>query len=180
MQDDKSELRALLDKQSINETLMRFCRGIDRCDLELLKTVFREDCIVDYGKVGGSAWEFFDTVLTARQEIHRTHHQISSVLIDLDLDTAKVESYVSVYHYANEKNQDMDLIVGGRYLDNFEKRKSEWSIVKRIFIMDWNQNLPATARWEEGLHAQFTHYGKHYPNDLLYTKLYKHKIESKE
>ena len=40
--DDKTEraLRVLLDKQEIHEVLMRYCRGIDRCDSELLHSVY--------------------------------------------------------------------------------------------------------------------------------------------
>ena len=72
----------------------------------------------------------------------------------------------------------MDMIAGGRYLDTFGRRNDEWRIVKRIFVMDWNQNVAAGARWDEGLHAQFSHRGAHYPNDILYKQSYKKNSES--
>ena len=135
---------------------------------------------MDYGKVGGAAWEFFSTVVSAREERHVTHHQMGNMLVELTVDTAVVESYITAYHFTKEDNKDIDMIVGGRYIDKFERRGAEWRIIKRSFIMDWNQNTPGTARWEEGLHAQFTHRGAHYPDDMLYTKLKDNKRESSE
>ena len=41
--DEKTEraLQVLLDKQEIHKVLMRYCRGIDRCDAELLCSVYQ-------------------------------------------------------------------------------------------------------------------------------------------
>ena len=49
--DEKTEraLRVLLDKQEIHEVLMRYCRGIDRCDAELLHSVYHPDATDDHG-----------------------------------------------------------------------------------------------------------------------------------
>lgn len=178
MSDNNSAIQCLLHKQAIHEVIMRFRQGIDRCDLELLKTVFWQDCVVDYGKMGGAAWEFYATVISARNEMNVTHHQITDALIELDSDKAQVESYVTAYHYAIEEGKELDMIVGGRYLDTFEQRDGEWRIIKRMFIMDWNQNIAASARWDEGLHAQFTHHGAHYPDDMLYRQFKKVKPEA--
>ena len=51
--DEKTEraLRVLLDKQEIHEVLMRYCRGIDRCDAELLHSVYHPDATDDHGTV---------------------------------------------------------------------------------------------------------------------------------
>ncbi|MFT5350774.1 MAG: hypothetical protein ACI909_004240 [Planctomycetota bacterium] len=178
MSNDESNNQSLLHKQAIHEVLLRFARGIDRCDLQLLKTVFWEDCVVDYGKLGGAAWEFFTTVLSTRSETDVTHHQITNVLIELNRNKAQVESYVTAHHFVKEEGKDMDMTAGGRYLDTFEQRNTEWRIVKRLFIMDWNQNVESTARWDTGLHAQFTHHGAHFPEDILYKQFTKKKLDS--
>jgi hypothetical protein len=91
---------------------------------------------VDYGKVGGAAWEFFSTVVSAREERHVTHHQMGNMLVELTVDTAVVESYITAYHFTKEDNKDIDMIVGGRYIDKFERRGAEWHIIKRSFTMD--------------------------------------------
>lgn len=33
-----SEIQALLDKQAIYETIIRYCRGLDRFDVELMRS----------------------------------------------------------------------------------------------------------------------------------------------
>ena len=38
-----SALQILLDKQEIHEVIMRYCRAIDRCDEELLSSVYHPD-----------------------------------------------------------------------------------------------------------------------------------------
>jgi SnoaL-like domain len=34
------EVRELLDKQAIHEALMHYCRGIDRCDEDLIRSAY--------------------------------------------------------------------------------------------------------------------------------------------
>jgi hypothetical protein len=36
-------LMKLMDKQEIHDVLMRYCRGIDRCDEELLRSVYHPE-----------------------------------------------------------------------------------------------------------------------------------------
>src|SRR5215469_5858651 len=47
--DLEARLRELLDKQEIHEVLMRYCRGIDRADKELIAATFHPDALDDHG-----------------------------------------------------------------------------------------------------------------------------------
>jgi hypothetical protein len=62
------------------------------------------------------------------------------------------------------------MIVGGRYIDNLEKRGDEWRILHRLYVMDWNQNSKSTAEWNEGLYGQLKTRGKKFPKDPFYSK----------
>ncbi len=58
-------LQELLDKQAIHEVLLRYCRGVDRRDEEVLRSVYHADAIHEHGEHAMNAREF------ARGIVHR-------------------------------------------------------------------------------------------------------------
>ena len=48
------------DRQDIADLLVRYASGIDRGDWPLFRTVFTEDCRLDYGEIG--VWRGVDAV----------------------------------------------------------------------------------------------------------------------
>ena len=73
----------LLDKQAITEVMHRYCRGLDRFDIELLRGVFWPDGQDFHGAFDGSASDFCAFVETNAGEgspIKVTHHSLSNVL----------------------------------------------------------------------------------------------------
>ena len=76
-------------------------------------------------------------------------HMTGNVLIRIDGDAAKVESYlwsVSVM----PGDDPRQVMVCGRYLDRFEKRDDEWRIAERLVVHDWFQEAPADNDWSVG------------------------------
>lgn len=138
--DDKTEraLRALLDKQEIHEVLMRYCRGIDRCDSELLHSVYHPDATDDHGLFKGKAYDFIPWALNALARDEGTSHYIANELIELDGDVAYCESYFFGIHRRQEKDGGgaVDLVFSGRYADRFERRAGAWKIAHRQVIFD--------------------------------------------
>ena len=94
--DEKTEraLRVLLDKQEIHEVLMRYCRGIDRCDAELLHSVYHPDATDDHGLFKGQAADFIPWALKGLTRDDKTSHYIANELIEVDGDVAHCESYL--------------------------------------------------------------------------------------
>ena len=103
--DEKTEraLRVLLDKQEIHEVLMRYCRGIDRCDAELLQSVYHPDSTDDHGLFKGRAADFIPWALKALVRDDGTSHYIANELIEVDGDVAHCESYFSAYIAARRR-----------------------------------------------------------------------------
>ena len=128
--DEKTEraLRVLLDKQEIHEVLMRYCRGIDRCDAELLHSVYHPDATDDHGLFKGKAYDFIPWALNALARDEGTSHYIANELIELDGDVAYCESYFFGIHRRQEKDGGgaVDLVFSGRYADRFERRAGAW------------------------------------------------------
>jgi len=51
------QIQALLDKQSICEVLVTYCRGVDRCDEDLIRSAFHENSYDDHGYWKGPGQE---------------------------------------------------------------------------------------------------------------------------
>ncbi len=163
-----ADIQTLADREAIREVLARYCRGIDRCDMTLLKSVYWPEATDDHGTFNGNAWQFAEYVVPALKQMKQTMHQISNVTIDLDGTCANVETYCVAYHLVAGENGDQEMVVGGRYVDRFERRDGEWRIAARVYVMDWNQNGPSTARWEGGLYSGLKTRGLRWPDDPSY------------
>lgn len=168
---DTAEMQALSDQLQISKVLATYCRAIDRCDKELLKTVYWPEAVDEHGLFNGNALEFADFIVPLLQGMKSTMHQISNILIDLQGSRASVESYVIAYHSVpGADGGHTELIVGGRYLDSFERRNSSWKIAHRTYVMDWNESRPSTANWDSGMMAQLKVRGTHDRSDPSYAK----------
>lgn len=144
-----NRLAALCDKEEIRDLLYTYCRGVDRIDADLLRAVFHEDATVTYGGFKGAASEWVGHATRFLNTIGPTHHNLTNILITLDGDKAKGETYCIAVHGDVQRDEGLvDLVVYVRYVDEFERRNGAWRISKRTLVYDWNQNLPRTVRWE--------------------------------
>ena len=155
-------------KICIGEALARYARGIDRCDMVALKSAFWSDGVTNYGDADSNAWAWCEAVIPALKSMDRTQHALSNIIIDLKGDVADVETYCRAYHEVTTPDGKQEMMVGGRYLDRFERRNGEWRIAFRQYVMDFNQNGPSTAEWEKGLYAGLKVTGRRQPDDPLY------------
>ena len=125
------------DKQAIHDVLNRYARALDWLDAERLDRVFFDDAEIDYGFFKGSGKEFKPLVMKIEEGIGRRWHHTSQVSIDLNDDTADVESYGVSY-----TSMDQEAVEGtklgqymGFYQDRFEKRDGKWGIAYRKYVM---------------------------------------------
>ena len=136
-------LRELLDKQEIHEVLMRYCRGIDRCDEELLRGVYHPDATDNHGLFVGKAADFVPWALKGLERDLSTKHSVTNDLIELRGDIAYVESYLLAVHHRKARDGGLiDLIMAGRYVDRFERRLGVWKIADRKVVLDWGRIDP--------------------------------------
>jgi ketosteroid isomerase-like protein len=126
----------LQDRQAIHDCLMRYSRGVDRLDRELILSCYHEDAIDDHGVFVGNREEFADWVDAMHSKTHLSHqHAILNVSVDLDGDVAHTESYF-MFVGLNRAGTPLAMS-GGRYLDRFEKREGRWAIAARLCLRDW-------------------------------------------
>ena len=164
------EVQALLDKQAITEVVMRYARGYDRLDLATLEGVYWEDAEEDFGmrKQGGRVKEFLEFREQMDEQFISQQHHISNILIDLHGDLAKGESSYIYHALFHSPNGDMELLMGGRYIDQFEKRNGEWRILKRVRLADWNKTSLSESNWNASL-TMGADRGAKFPDDKFYS-----------
>lgn len=151
---DPAELRALLDKQAIEDQLANYCRACDRLDKPLGYSVFHADATADYGAdvYQGTGRGFIDSVCEAHLHCVNHSHQVCNSVIALDGDSAGSETY---FHSATRmmiEGKLMQIRVYGRYLDRWARREGVWAIVTRktIFDFDETREVALTERHEQG------------------------------
>ena len=139
-------LQELLDKKAIEEVLLRYARTLDWIDVETHRTVYWPDADIDYGFFKGKAEEFVDVVIEVERGTKRRWHGSAGTQIELHSPTkASAETYGLTSSIANRDGEGLKgSLIGGRYLDEFDKRNDEWRISKRTYLLEWR------TRFEDG------------------------------
>jgi len=136
MSDDVAAMvRELKDRQEIYDCIMRYCRGIDRLDREMLLSAYHPDAIDDHGTYCGPVQGFADHVFQLHGTYQEfTQHHITNHRCEIDGDVAHTESYY-LFRCIN-KEAPWYNFSSGRYLDRFEKRDGRWAIAERICLVE--------------------------------------------
>jgi hypothetical protein len=133
----KTSVNDIADKLAIRDVLSRYCRGLDRMDKAMAYSVFSADATAHYYDMyEGSGHGFVDWAWEIHAPMDRHSHQISNVLIDLDGDSARSESYVTVALWLPKGSDIVEIVCRGRYLDHWQKRDQQWLIVERKHVLD--------------------------------------------
>jgi len=165
------ETRVLLDKQCIYEVLARYCRGADRCDEDLIRSVYHEDAYDDHGYWKGKGHDFA-VFLPARltKANSATTHSITNVLIDVHGDEAWSESQVVATLVRKNTHPTRVDIMGARYHDRFSRRNGAWKIDRRTVVLDWNKTEVWSDKEAPVPIDDFSRGGR-WPDDPVYTLL---------
>jgi SnoaL-like domain len=160
MLDDEAlgAIDALRSHRQINDACFAYCRALDRLDEALLRSVFHPDSTHRHDAFTGTSADFCGFALGLLKVLDRTQHLLGNVLIDIAGEAATAESYFVAYHriaagvtapglFAHHMpGIAEDCVVGGRYVDRFERRNGVWKIAHRVGINEWETWRPASER----------------------------------
>lgn len=136
----------LLAKQEIADVIHRYARGIDRIDMDLVRSCYHPDAYDDHGSMKGNVDEFIAGAEQFLPKFVATMHFMGNMLIDLDGDVARAETYAVAYHREQlADGSGRDDIWGIRYVDRFEKRDGNWLIAYRVVAQEWRRVDPVPA-----------------------------------
>jgi 3-phenylpropionate/cinnamic acid dioxygenase small subunit len=124
-----------VDRQQISDLLVRYATGIDRRDWPLFRTVFTEDCELDYGEIG--AWSGVDAVTDFMDKAHalagHTMHRLTNQVITINGDKATARTYVDALIMLADNQSGANGI--GYYDDDIVRTADGWRIARRRFTI---------------------------------------------
>jgi len=144
---NESLLQEMLDEFALRKLVHTYCRAVDRGDFATLRELYHDDAVDAHGDIStGSVDEFLATLEASRPHIRSMQHNITTVNFVIDGMRAEGEIYTIATHTFGAGDHDVDVIIGGRYLDRYEKRDDVWKIVERTIVTDWAQvNDPSSV-----------------------------------
>jgi len=151
MDANAEELREFLDRAKIRDCIARLARGEDRRDADLISASYWPDSTTDYGVFRGSFADYLAWVVPGSEAISNTQHVLGQSHIELEGDSARVETHVISYHRVDMGSGDVDTCIGGRYLDRIDKRGDDWRIAERMMLYDWYQDWGPSIDWSQGV-----------------------------
>ena len=170
---DIAALQTLLDKQAIHEVLVRYCRGADRGDADLIAEAYHEDAIEDHGGTfKGKASDYIAMLRKILPSAPRMTHATTNVLIEVEGDRARAESYILTFSRRDGIDDPFDSLTMARVIDRFERRDGRWAIAHRRLAWEWNHEMPLRESWGRGAIApdpEALVRGAKKPDDILYS-----------
>jgi 3-phenylpropionate/cinnamic acid dioxygenase small subunit len=155
-------LERLIAQQEIRDLCYRYARGSDRVDVDIFTSTFWEDG--GYSQLSNDApiSKIADEMIVGvmGKSFSCTQHLNGNILIDfVDDDHAKTEVYFRAFHFTKPEltpeevlflvgprrfaelshvdGNAYEIVVGGRYLDDVERRDGAWKIKARRLIFDF-------------------------------------------
>jgi hypothetical protein len=135
-------LETIVDRAQILDCLHRYTRGMDRLDRELARSAYHADAIDDHGGFVANVDDFLDWAFEYHANQIRHQHYVSNHSVELDGDTAHTETYYTFVGTDRDETKPLE-IVGGRYLDRFERRDGHWAIAARVCVEEWRVLVPS-------------------------------------
>jgi 3-phenylpropionate/cinnamic acid dioxygenase small subunit len=121
------------DRQDISDLLVRYATGIDRRDWPLFRTVFTDDCELDYGEIGN--WHGAHAATDFMKQVHalagHTLHRLTNHAITVDGDSATARTYIDGLIMAGDNNSGVNAI--GFYDDEIVRTGQGWRIARRRY-----------------------------------------------
>jgi SnoaL-like domain len=139
-------IEQLLAIEACREAARRYSSGIDRLDVDVMKSAYWPDAIDDHGVFVGNAWEFCERVVSSHDRWSWTMHMITNHRVEIEPDGASARGEVyNVSHLFVDGERRLDSWYG-RYLDTYERRAGEWRIAHRVCVhhADVSEHVPVT------------------------------------
>ena len=81
--------------------------------------------------------EFIDLLPEIQKSMGILHHNVTTHNIKLNGDRAEGETYIIAFHQVLTEEGNYDVLIGGRYFDEYEKRNNVWKFSSRAVDADW-------------------------------------------
>lgn len=139
------------DRREIHETVLRYCRAVDRLDLAGVRAVYAADGVDHHTGFSGTADEFVDWLGRMLPMLDGTMHLAANHLSEIAGDEAVAETYGTAVHWGTPADEPaMNFTTGFRYVDHFVRTGDGWRIRERFAIREWSRDVTGRFRVAEG------------------------------
>ena len=146
--DVSSTVQYLADRAAIQEVLVRYFQGLDRCDREQVRSCFTDDVHVHYDKrapVSGieAVMAHFRTFgRMERGEMKVTTHFMGNLNVKYIRDDV-AETEMNAIAFLVEP-ADVMAMRSLRYIDRLRRDANGWRISDRLHTLDWSCRIPTS------------------------------------
>jgi len=140
------------DRAHIHEVVLRYCRGVDRLDLDLVRSAYHLDGIDHHTGFDGDVEHYLDWVRTALRRFSGTMHIVGNHLTELHGDQAISETYGTAVHWGEPADSPQHNFTSGfRYVDLMSYREGRWAISERWAVREWTRSDAGRQLPKEGV-----------------------------
>jgi ketosteroid isomerase-like protein len=132
-------IRDLVDRAAIQDVILRYARGVDRRDLDLVASCFLPDALYEGAMAHGAIGDALAALRDRMTRYDATMHFIGNQLIDITGDAASSETYAVAYHRLTENGDAKLFSVGVRYCDELIRDRDQWRIRRRVVTTVWER-----------------------------------------
>ena len=136
-------LQSMLDHFEIRAVIEAYAHAADRCDAEAMAEVYHPDSWDNHGPIRCTGPEFsIRSNELVRQQWKTVHHHLGQSQIHIEGDRAGAETYFIASLCRDGESGRMLDQMGGRYIDEFERRDGTWRIKLRTCVSEWAASAP--------------------------------------
>jgi hypothetical protein len=153
------------DRYEIGQVVLRYCRGVDRLDLDLVRSAYHPDGIDHHTGFDGTVEDYLSWVSGALRQFSGTMHLVGNQLIELNGARAVCETYGQAVHWGEPTDDPRRNFTSGfRYVDHMTFADGRWAITERWAIREWTRSDAGRFVAKEGTGPQ----GHRNDQDCLY------------
>jgi len=140
-------LDQISDRLEIEDLLTRYCYAIDDRDWNAYRNVFTADAVIDDTVTGGVRSGLEEHIVYMKQALSKiamSQHAISTILVDVKGDDAKVRAHCSCPMVIDlGKGQTEVFFQGLWYRDRLARTPDGWRIKELVEEGYWRHNAPS-------------------------------------
>jgi SnoaL-like domain len=147
MKIDEQALATLIAKDQIRELAMLYSRGVDRKDIELLRSLYAKGSTDNHGRYfNGDAEDYLKFLEKSLPHMPMSGHFICNHLISVDGEQGEGEVYALCHHLLPDgKGGFVEDFKAVRYIDRYRKENGRWLFAARVVTFDLESARPAGA-----------------------------------
>jgi hypothetical protein len=145
-------LATLLDLKAIEAVVLRYCRGVDRLDMDLVRSAYHPGGVDHHTGFSGPIEDFIVWVEPKLRSFAGTMHILGNHFCELAGDTAVAETYGQAVHWGDPSDDaGRNFTSGFRYVDHMTRRDGRWAIQERWAVREFTHSNAGRAKPKEGV-----------------------------